>query len=133
VLKPGGVGIVSLQNRFSYYIGFRTLVWPLRPLLRRTFPRTFRTRQLCGEHWTKSHTPGGFARTASRAGFRVVADDYINFNLIPFNAPGTLPPRYLGLLDRVNDDAHLRRTLRLLCGTYLVALAPEREDGIAAA
>lgn len=125
VLKPGGVALISLQNRYSYCTLIRSLFWPLRPLLRGLFGHRLKGRELCGDHWTKTHTLRRFQRTALRLGFPPILHDYVNFNLIPFNLPGSLPGAYLRLLDWLNDRPRLRRRLPWLFATTLVALRKE--------
>lgn len=126
VLKPGGIAIVTLQNRCSYYTVVRWLVRPLRPLLRALLGRRLPGRQLCGHHWSRSHTAKGFVAAARRSGFTPVGLDYVNFALIPFNLPIRLPRAYFRLLDRINDALWLRRRLHGLYGTCVITV---RRDG----
>lgn len=122
LLKPGGIAFISLQNRFSYQTVVRTAVWPLRPLFRALFGGTARSRELTGDHVTKTHTPRAFKATAAQFGLEPVLDDWTNFNLIPFNLPGRLPRLYLRVHDWINDSPRIRRKLPWLFGSYLVAL-----------
>lgn len=126
VLKPGGVALVSLQNRYSYCTLVRTLVWPFRPLLRCAFGDRLKGRELCGDHWTKTHTLGRFKRTVSRSAMTTILEDFVNFNPIPFNLPWSLPRLYFAFLDWFNGRPGLRKRLPWLYATSLVAL---RKDG----
>lgn len=125
LLRPGGLALISLQNRFSYQTAVRGLVWPLRPLFRLLFGEAARSRELTGDHVTKTHQPRDFHRTAMAMGLRPVLEDWTNFNLIPFNLPGALPRIYFRLHDLVNDSRVARRRLPWLFGSYLVALRLE--------
>jgi SAM-dependent methyltransferase len=122
VLKPGGLAILSLQNRYSYWTGIRSLAWPLRPLLRGLLGRRFPGREFSGHHRTRSHAPRSFRRIASRHGMTAILEERVNFNPIPFNVPGSLPRPYLRSLDWVNRRPEVRRMIPWACGTYLVAL-----------
>src|SRR5574337_24137 len=122
VLKPGGVALISLQNRYSYCTVVRSMAWPFRPVLRLLFGDRLKGRELCGEHWTKTHTLCAFQRTASRIGMTAILEDFVNFNPIPFNLPWSLPRLYFALLDWFNGSRALRKNLSWLYATSLVAL-----------
>lgn len=128
VLKPGGVALISLQNRYSYCTLVRTLVWPFRPVLRRIFGDRLKGRELCGDHWTKTHTLGAFKRTVSRAAMTTILEDFVNFNPIPFNLPWSLPRFYFALLDWFNGKSRLRTSAPWLYATSLVALRKDRDE-----
>lgn len=125
VLKPGGVALVSLQNRYSYCTLVRTLAWPFRPVLRRILGDRLKGRELCGDHWTKTHTLGTFKRTVSRSAMTTILEDFVNFNPIPFNLPWSLPRFYFALLDWFNGWHWLRKSVPWLYATSLVALRKE--------
>lgn len=129
VLKPGGVAFISLQNRYSYCTVIRSLVWPFRPLLRHLFGSRFRGRELCGDHWTRTHTLRAFRQTALRTGMTTILEDFVNFNLIPFNLPWSLPRFYFALLNRFNSNRALRNNLSWLYATSLVALRNNKGEG----
>lgn len=126
VLKPGGVAIITMTNRHSYYAGSRALVRPLRPLLRKAAGGKFRGRQLLGVHQTRTHTRAGFEAEAKAAGLVPVAADYVNFSPIPFNIPGHLPTALVKMMDAVNTRPDVRRRMPLVCGTYIATLARAR-------
>jgi SAM-dependent methyltransferase len=126
VLKPGGVAIITMTNRVSYYAGSRALVRPLRPLLRKAAGEKFMGRQLFGVHQTRTHTRSGFEAEAKAAGLVPVAADYVNFSPIPFNVPGHLPQALVKMMDAVNQRPDVRRRMPLVCGTYISVLARAR-------
>jgi ubiquinone/menaquinone biosynthesis C-methylase UbiE len=122
VLKPGGVAMISLQNRWSYCTLVRSIFWPLRPLLRALFGQRMRGRELTGSHWTKTHVPRRFRETAARVGFRPLLSDVVNFNVVPFNLPRDFPAAYFRLLNAVNDRPALRAAAPWLYATALEML-----------
>ena len=126
VLKPGGVAIITMTNRHSYYAGSRALVRPLRPLLRKAAGSKFHGRQLLGVHQTRTHTRAGFEAEAKAAGLVPLVADYVNFSPIPFNIPGHLPQTLVKMMDAVNQNPGVRRRVPLVCGTYIAVLARAR-------
>lgn len=125
VLRPGGVAMISLQNRWSYCTAVRAAFWPTRPLLRVLLGDRMKGRELTGTHWTKTHVPGEFRRTAARLGFRPILSDVVNFNPVPFNLPNDFPATYFRILNTVNDRPALRRAAPFL---YATALEMLRKD-----
>jgi ubiquinone/menaquinone biosynthesis C-methylase UbiE len=126
VLRPQGIAIVTMTNRFSYYAASRAVVRPLRPLMRRAAGGRFAGRQLLGVHQTRTHTRAAFEAEAKAVGLVPLAADYVNFSPIPFNIPGRLPGALVRMMDAVNERPALRRRLAPVCGTYIAVLARMR-------
>jgi ubiquinone/menaquinone biosynthesis C-methylase UbiE len=122
VLRPPGVAIVTMTNRYSYYAAARAVVRPLRPVLRRAAGGRLAGRQLLGVHRTRTHTRAGFEAEAIAAGLVPLGADYVNFNPIPFNIPGRVPQALVRAMDAVNERPELRRRLAPTCGTYIAVL-----------
>jgi len=96
ILKPGGILIVGLNNRYSYNRLVRlATVRPLKGVLSRVFP----FRHGCQAFRYRSHHPPQFTCLLRSSGFAFLGGRYCNFSIIPFNL--RMPKAYFALQKRL--------------------------------
>ncbi|MGA2435814.1 MAG: class I SAM-dependent methyltransferase, partial [Bryobacteraceae bacterium] len=126
VLKPRGILILNVTNRFSYSGCLNALLNPIKSLrfvqkacspVRRLLAQDGQGLNVPGFS-PRRHRPGAFRSTLVKTGFRVVSDRYLGFSVFP--APlCTLTSRVTGRVDATLDILD-QTPLRYVGSCYLV-------------
>jgi len=82
VLKPGGVAVLSVSNKFSPVHVLRT---SLLPFLKRIFHRKSNEKVYCAKFSTRAHNPWEFNKLLAQAKFNKLDYSFVGSSFIPFN------------------------------------------------
>lgn len=82
VLKPGGVAVLSVSNKFSPVHVLRT---SLLPFVKGIFQRQSHEKVYCAKFSTRAHNPWGFNKLLVQAKFDKLDYAFVGSSFIPFN------------------------------------------------
>ncbi|MFH1684334.1 MAG: class I SAM-dependent methyltransferase [Candidatus Margulisiibacteriota bacterium] len=95
VLKPGGIAILSVSNRYSLVHALRSAFAPFAKL---ASWKKSKEKVYCAKFSTRAHDPWGFDALLSKQGFHKLDARFVGSAFIPFNVK--LPRPYLVFTER---------------------------------
>jgi ubiquinone/menaquinone biosynthesis C-methylase UbiE len=122
VLKPNGVAILTLNNKWSYSSFIRTIsLTPIKKIIAPLFPK----RVSCAGFIHRRHAPKKFITNMNLSGFSFIKGQFCGFSLIPYNFRA--PKAYL-YFSKLLEKLLKSIGLSIIFGTYVGAFRKRGKD-----